>query len=200
VLTRTIQLQPSARARSTIGGSAASIVSTNCTTSLSTSPGPLLNFTAGIGVVYINCTAIDTNAIATSCLFSTYIADLELPRVTCPATKNLTTNNASSFASTTAQATASVDSRVIVVAASDNDPTTLTFNPFTVFCNASALPANTRGVPAAHTVVCTAVDPSGNGQSCAMTVFVRDVEAPVLSGNATRHVASSCSRLHLLAG
>jgi hypothetical protein len=111
-----------------------------------------------IGVSTVVCRSVINDGRA--CSFTVAVTDTAAPQMTCPGPVSIATEGGLASASVT------WDSPSVV----END-----LRGVTVSCNP---PSGSRFMVGNSTVTCTAVDPSGNDDSCSFAIMVSEQEAP----------------------
>ncbi|MFM1770280.1 MAG: hypothetical protein RJA22_2809, partial [Verrucomicrobiota bacterium] len=125
----------------------------------------------GKGVTTVACTAVDAAGNTNLCMFTVSVTDAETPVPSCPGNLAVHTSPGLCFSNVTFSATTT-----------DNCPGD------SIVCVPASGSAFAKGVTM---VVCTATDAAGNTNSCAFTVAVTDVEAPVAGCPASIAVSTS---------
>jgi hypothetical protein len=122
----------------------------------------------------VTCTATDVSGNAATCGWEVVVRDHEAPRLACPIDRILST-------------------------AAQSDMATLTYTLPLSSDNVDTRPSVACSVPsggqleysaAAHRVVCTATDASGNVGNCTFDVQVTDKERPVFASGCPRAIAA----------
>jgi autotransporter-associated beta strand protein/parallel beta-helix repeat protein len=119
---------------------------------------PLSGSTFPLGTTPVNCTVTDNRGISATCSFTVTVVDTTAPSIVCPADMTL---ECATPAGTVA---------VFAPMAADTCDTNLT-----LLC---APPSGAVFPPGTNTVVCWAIDDSGNSNSCSFAVVVRDTTPP----------------------
>jgi hypothetical protein len=135
-------------------------VTDNCSGAM-VSCTPPSGATFGLGITPVDCVATDVSGNTNRCSFVVTIEDLEKPAIVCPEPQELFTEAGRCDAVATFE-----------TSATDNCA------DVSITCVPSSGSRFAKGV---NTVVCTARDGSGNTESCAFGVTVRDIAPPVLT-------------------
>jgi hypothetical protein len=166
---------------STIGSYSPTSLSDNCTANPNVVQSPVSGtpFNGSNPVQLVTLTATDEASNTQTCSFTVSLVDLILPSISCPVNQNVNANASCSG-------------------------TVGTWSPVSVSDNCTANPSVTQS-PAAGTVLnghndsrlvtLTATDASGNSQTCAFTVTLKDVTQPNITcpANITLNANASCS-------
>lgn len=167
---KAFSLNTSAVALGKTGSANATISTVSCTSSQAQPLMPPLSYRSAIGVIFFICTATDSNNVVSTCRFSSFVLDLELPQITCAADFNSTTIINTNYTI--------VDTNLIQASATDNSGSVSTV----CVINSTTMYANATGFPTYQVVSCTATDLSNNTASCTMRVFVWDAQPPTIVG------------------
>jgi hypothetical protein len=126
-----------------------------CDTNVSTICTPPSGYSFSLGTNTVVCVATDASGNTNVCSFTVTVLDTTLPQIACPANMNVAESpRDSGFATVTFPAPVATD---------------VCDNNLLVYCaptNGSVLPVGT------NSVICTAVDQSGNTNSCQFTIVI----------------------------